>query len=182
MRAATITSLSSQELGGALLEELLDVYRVVWGFSTGSERPRRWADEYLPLHAKSDGFRFLAARANRRLVGYAYGYTAQAGQWTTDQLAAAMDEDARRGWMEPPPFEVVTLGVHPDFRRQGIGSRLLGALVTALPHRRGVLWTEPERGDALAFYARHGWHIVVTAAEIDARQAVIMGRELSASR
>lgn len=178
MGTATIRRVPCSELGEPLLEALSALYRAVWRFPVGSERPSRRAQEYLPQHAKLEGFRFLVTLIDERIVAYSYGYTAREGQWTSDQLLAAMGERVRTEWMQPPPFEVVTIAVDPDFQRRGIGSRLLTTLLADLLHRRAVLWTESERQGALNFYARQGWTAIVPEAEIESRWAVVLGKRM----
>jgi ribosomal protein S18 acetylase RimI-like enzyme len=179
---AEIRSLSPTELSRPLLEEVGALYRVVWGFPTRSDRPHRWAEEYLPQHARSESFRFLLALRNGRIIGYTYGYTSHEGQWTTDQIICALDPEARAEWIEPRPFEVVTIAVDPGFQRQGIGTRLLTRLLAGLPHSRAILWTEAERRAALAFYASQGWRAIVSDVEIESRRAVVLGKPLRLSR
>jgi ribosomal protein S18 acetylase RimI-like enzyme len=175
---AEIRSLSPRELRGLLLEELGALYRVVWGFPIGSERPHRWAEEYLPQHARSESFRFLLALRDGRIIGYTYGYTGHEGQWTTDQIISALAPEVRAEWIEPRPFEVVTIAVDPGFQRQGIGTRLLTRLLAGLPHSRAILWTEAERRAALAFYSCRGWRAIVSDVEIEGRRAVVLGKRL----
>jgi GNAT superfamily N-acetyltransferase len=175
---AGIRSVSPRALSGQLLKELGALYRVVWGFPIGSERPHRWAEEYLPQHARSEGFRFLIALRDGRIIGYTYGYTGEEGHWTTNHIIAALDAEMRAGWMEPRPFEVVTIAVDPGFQRQGVGTRLLTTLLAGLPHSRAILWTEAERRAALAFYAGHGWCAIVSDVEIEGRRAVVLGKRL----
>ena len=121
-----------------------------------------WARDWLPRHSERDAFRFLVAIADDGTVaGFAYGYTGGAGQWWTDRVAAAMDEESRRGWLEPPHFEVVELHVRPEDQRSGVGSRLLDALLAGLPHRQALLSTQVDNDKARPFYEKHGWEVVV---------------------
>jgi ribosomal protein S18 acetylase RimI-like enzyme len=121
-----------------------------------------WARAWLPRHAQREGFRFFAALDETgRVIGFAYGYTGGAGQWWTDRVAAAMDEEARRRWLEPPHYEVVELHVSPESQRGGVGSRLLERLLHGLPHAQALLSTQVENEKARPFYERHGWEVVV---------------------
>jgi ribosomal protein S18 acetylase RimI-like enzyme len=121
-----------------------------------------WAREWLPRHAERDWFRFFAALdGTGRVGGFAYGYTGGAGQWWTDRVAAAMDEEARGVWLEPPHYEVVELHVAPERQRGGVGSQLLDALLDGLPHNQALLSTQVENTKARPFYEKHGWEVVV---------------------
>lgn len=121
-----------------------------------------WARDWLPRHADREGFRFFVALDDDGSVaGFAYGYTGGAGQWWTDRVAAAMDEEARREWLEPPHFEVVELHVRPEGQRGGVGTRLLEELLAGLPHRQALLSTQVDNAKARPFYEKHGWLVVV---------------------
>ncbi|MEZ4320223.1 MAG: ribosomal protein S18-alanine N-acetyltransferase [Myxococcota bacterium] len=56
--------------------------------------------------------------------------------------------------------ELLTVGVHPDARRQGIASALLGALHDAWREhdvQQGFLEVRATNGGARALYVAHGW-------------------------
>jgi ribosomal protein S18 acetylase RimI-like enzyme len=145
-------------LRGALLDQIKEVHRRAGAGAATDE----WAREWLPRHTRRDWFRFFAALAESGAVeGFAYGYTGGAGQWWTDRVAAAMDEEARRSWLEPPHYEVVELHVHPESQRGGVGSLLLEALVAGLPHAHALLSTQVDNAKARPFYEKHGWQVVV---------------------
>jgi ribosomal protein S18 acetylase RimI-like enzyme len=147
----------------------------VWIGST-EERLR----EILPRHAGRAGFRFLAARDARQLVGVAYGYLGAPGQWWHDIVSRAMTPEQRRRWIAPGHFEVVELHVHPDFRRRGIGGRLHDTLLDGLESRTAVLSTQADNRPALALYEGRGWEIVVPALRFApaAEEYAILGRDL----
>ena len=106
--------------------------------------------------------RYIVARAGEVVAGYA-------GLWVV------VDEG-----------HITTFGVHPDFRRQGIGKRMLvhlADLTTTLGGRRLTLEVRPSNEPAKALYAqfgfapagvRHGYYtddgedaIVMTTADLD---------------
>ena len=143
---------------GELLDQIRDVHRRAGAGAATDE----WALEWLPRHAERDAFRFFAGvDESGRVAGFAYGYTGGAGQWWTDRVAAAMDEEERRSWLEPPHFEVVELHVAPEHQRHGVGSQLLAALLAALPHPHALLSTQVDNEKARSFYEKHGWRVVV---------------------
>jgi ribosomal protein S18 acetylase RimI-like enzyme len=122
---------------------------------------RQRIDEILPRHAERDGFRFRAAFAGERLVGFAYGYLGAEGQWWHDIVAEAMDETDLQVWLAPGHFEFVELHVRRDARRQGIGGRLHDALLEGLDSPTAVLSTQTDNEPALSLYRGRGWEIVV---------------------
>ncbi|HET7045420.1 MAG TPA: GNAT family N-acetyltransferase [Gaiellaceae bacterium] len=141
-----------------MLEQVKDVHRRAGAGASTNE----WAHEWLPRHAARDAFRFLAALDEEGAVaGFAYGYTGGRGQWWTDRVSAALDEDLRARWLVPPHFEVVELHVRPEGQRRGLGSRLLDALLDGLPHRQALLSTQVDNAKARPFYEKHGWEVVV---------------------
>jgi ribosomal protein S18 acetylase RimI-like enzyme len=138
---------------------LHDVYEIYALALDGEVAPRDdFRDGQLARHAPRDDFVFLGATDDDdRLVGIAYGYTGGYGQWWTDNVAAALDDDARLEWIDPPHFEVVELHVHPDRQRRGTGKALLDELLARQPQDRAVLTMNPASPKASAFYAREGW-------------------------
>ena len=82
--------------------------------------------------------RYIVARAGERLVGFA-------GMWL-------MVDDAH----------VTTFGVHPDWRRQGIGRQLLLNLIelsVAIGARRMTLEVRPSNESAQALYQAFGFEV-----------------------
>jgi GNAT superfamily N-acetyltransferase len=168
----------------AELDAVFEIYCAALNAPAAAVETQRWRDETLPRHAQRRDFIFLGAReADRKLVGIAYGYTGEAGQWWNDLVAAALDDETRRAWLEPPHFEVVELHVHPERQRQGTGTRLLDELLRRQPHDRAVLTADPARPQSLPFYGKHGWQSlgdVCFAAGSPAR--VVLGKRLERQR
>lgn len=171
------------ELAGPLLDEVYDVYCSALEIDPEDERSRAWREETLPRHAERDDFVFLLARAwgrDRRVVGFAYGYTGAYGQWWTDRVAPSLDERARRDWIDAPHFEVCELHVDPGRQRRGLGGRLLDELLALQPHDRAVLTANPAKPQPLPFYRKHGW---VELGEVSFGggfpQYAVLGRRLS---
>jgi len=171
--AAGITS-----AGPAQAAELHEVYAAVFGRPPFNESPSeaaRWRDESLPKHAARAGFRMRAAREDGRLVGFAYGYTGERGQWWTDQMAAAITPEVAASWLGGH-FEFVTLAVLPTHERQGIGTALHDALLADLPHRTALLTTTAdETAPARRLYHRQGWQLL--AAPV-LENAALLGKRL----
>jgi ribosomal protein S18 acetylase RimI-like enzyme len=130
------------------------VHRSALGVGAVSDE---WVDESLPRHAGREGFTFLVARSEDRLVGFGYGYTGAYGQWWTERVAHALTAEQRAEWLDPPHFEVVELHVRPSFQGRGVGSLLLAQLLTRQPHDRALLTTQAGSRQARGFYAKNGW-------------------------
>ncbi len=59
-----------------------------------------WRVALWDRHAARAGFRLARARDGDRLVGFAYGYTGDRGQWWTDQAARVLPpRRPRPGWV-----------------------------------------------------------------------------------
>jgi ribosomal protein S18 acetylase RimI-like enzyme len=140
---------------------------------------RARVDEILPRHVARDGFRFLGAFAERRLVGFVYGYRGLPGQWWHDRVAAALGLDGERRWLAPGHFEFTELHVRPEFRRRGVGGSLHDALLEGIDAPTAVLSTQTDNEPAIALYAGRGWQVIVPYLDFGSgRPFLIMGRDL----
>jgi ribosomal protein S18 acetylase RimI-like enzyme len=117
-----------------------------------------WSEGTLATHVRRAGFRFVAARvrADGPPLGFAYGYTGQAGQWWHDIVARALGPAMAVRWMRNN-FEFVELAVAPSIQGRGIGARLHDALLADLPHPSAVLSTAQAETPALRLYRSRGW-------------------------
>jgi ribosomal protein S18 acetylase RimI-like enzyme len=148
-------------VGEAEILELWAVYDAVFGDYGDIDvwRQRTW-----DLHAAREGFRLARARESvdgqDRLVGFAYGYTGEHGQWWTDRAAEVLDPGVAAEWLGGH-FELVSLGVLGPARGRGVGGALLRTLTEGLPHNRWILMTTSDADDpARHLYAREGWQMV----------------------
>ena len=64
-----------------------------------------------------------AAQDDDALVGFAYGYVGERGQWWSDRVVEALPVAVTDVWVGGH-FEFVELAVLPDYRGQGIGGLL----------------------------------------------------------
>ena len=118
-----------------------------------------FATDQLPTHAAREDFKLVAAR-EENVVGFAYGFTGQRGQWWSDRIAAAVGPELAAEWIGGH-FEVVELAVLPAFRRQGIGAALMQELMRGLPNSRALLTTYADDRPAPRLYRRLGWRLLV---------------------
>jgi ribosomal protein S18 acetylase RimI-like enzyme len=119
-----------------------------------------WREAVWDRHSVRDGFRLSRAFERSVLVGFAYGYTGDGGQWWTDNARKVLDPQIADAWLGGH-FEVVSVGVVGAARRSGIGRGLMHALLDGLPHERLLLMTTSDPSDpARGLYSSEGWQIL----------------------
>jgi len=153
--------------------ELWPVYEAVFG-----DQPdyRTWREAVWDKHTARSGFRLARAYRDDCLVGFAYGYTGQSGQWWTDNARKVLEPEVAEAWLGGH-FELVSIGVTVAARHSGIGRGLMHALLERLPHERLLLMTSSDPSDpARLLYASERWHVLGRGIG-DA--TVIMGRRLA---
>jgi ribosomal protein S18 acetylase RimI-like enzyme len=165
------TAAEAQDRAGAVYA----VYDEVFG-DAGSERS--WRAGAFDRHCAREEFRLAAALDDDegsdvagRLVGFAYGYVGQRGQWWPDKVAAALPQVVADSWVGGH-FEFVELGVLPRYRRRRIGLRLHDALLAGTEHRRALLGTDDAETPAVLLYRSRGWRKLGNLT----REVAVMGR------
>lgn len=144
--------------------------------------PRTQADAYADLFGyvlTRDDAVWVASREDGTLLGLAYGHRwqwdAQTDQWSS-QLRDRLGREATR--LEDS-FAVYLLAVHPSVQRQGLGGRLLEALLSTAGATRAWLQTRDEATPARALYLRKGWTEVGHGPDApDGRPGLVMGLNL----
>jgi ribosomal protein S18 acetylase RimI-like enzyme len=133
------------------------VYLAVFGDYPGFDE---WRDAVWDRHRVRSGFRLARAYDGAALVGFAYGYTGEPGQWWTDNAREVLEPEVADRWLGGH-FEVVSLGVLETARGAGTGRRLLRALTTGLEHERLLLMTTADPADpARRLYGSEGWRVI----------------------
>jgi GNAT superfamily N-acetyltransferase len=136
------------------VDELLDVYAEAMEVPPASARSRR---SIVAAHLQRPGLRaVIAVEDGGRMVGVAYGYRGQPGQWWHDQVRDALTGEQAREWLTDA-FEVCELHVRPAQQGTGLGRRLLEALLAGVPSRTAVLTTPDAETRARRFYRCGGW-------------------------
>jgi len=146
-----------------LADELAAVYRAAFGAPGYDEPPEaaeRFRTEQLPHHADRAGFRCVIARIDDWVVGFAYGYTGDFGQWWTDWVASRVPVEVVAEWLGGH-FEFVEMAVDPSAQGRGIGQALHNRLLAGLPHRRAMLTTYCDDRAAPRLYRRSGWRLLM---------------------
>jgi|tagenome__1003787_1003787.scaffolds.fasta_scaffold20562612_2 ribosomal protein S18 acetylase RimI-like enzyme len=132
-----------------------------------------WRKGVWDAHNNRSGFRLARAFDDGDLVGFAYGYQGEPGQWWTDNAGKVLDRQAASTWLGGH-FEVVSIGVVPPARGSGVGRGLLRALTEGLPHERLLLMTTSDASDpARRLYSSEGWRVIGPGI---GRDTVIMGK------
>ena len=146
------------------------VYETIFGDYSDRET---WRGDVWDKHSVRSGFRLARAYDADVLVGFAYGYTGERGQWLSDNLRKVLEPEVAEAWLGGH-FELVSIGVVDAARRGGIGRGLMHALLDGLPHDRLLLMTSSDPSDpARRFYASEGWHVLGPGV---GEATVIMGR------
>lgn len=134
----------------------------VWTATFGPvEDPDGWADSPWDRHRFRSGYRLALAHDDGRLVGFAWGYTGQRGQYWSDFIARELGSKVD-GWVDGH-FEFVELAVIPEARGLGIGGQLHDTLLADLDHHRALLATSSDPDDpAVRLYSSRGWVSLAT--------------------
>lgn len=140
--------------------KVLDHADEVLALMTASLGPPESGDDRLDTlrrHGERPSFSFQAALLEGAgLVGSAYGYVGDRGEWFPDQLMARLPADVASEWVGGH-FEFVTLAVHPEHEGAGIGTRLHDEVMADLPAARALLMTESGESRAVRLYRDRGW-------------------------
>jgi ribosomal protein S18 acetylase RimI-like enzyme len=109
------------------------------------------------------GFRAVVARTTQtssQTAGFATGWITES-PFRVDRAYGDVVRQLGEGAVERHligALEVDELAVPAQFRRGGLGGRLLAELVADAPRGRAWLLTSAQNLEAIAFYRRRGWH------------------------
>lgn len=156
--------LADSELGRAT-PGIIEVYRATFTVPPWDETEEdvQWFSERLSEHARRARFRCAVAGEDDdgRVVGFAYGYDVEPGEWWYDVAWRALGRASVLRWLSDS-FELVELAVMPYARGNGIGGRLHDTLLARLSCQTAVLTTLDGDTPAKLFYRRRGWDTLVT--------------------
>jgi ribosomal protein S18 acetylase RimI-like enzyme len=159
-----ITQISVQEIE-TVENQIVDVYRKAFAAPPYSmQETDVWQfASILPRHMYRKGFRCFVAKevveqkqAERRILGFAYGYIGETGQWWHDLVARGLGREAAKEWLTDV-FEVTELAVLPAVQGKGIGGKLHDALLHGLSQRTAVLSTAEVETVAVKLYQKRKW-------------------------
>jgi ribosomal protein S18 acetylase RimI-like enzyme len=133
-----------------------------------------WRDGVWARHRERPGFSLVVGREDGDIVGLAWGYVGDRGQYWSDWVSSGVPASVAREWIGGH-FEVAELLVAPDHRRHGVGRSLLGALLERTTASRALLTVRDSALAAHALYASSGW-IAIGRLEPD---VTVMGLHLA---
>lgn len=131
-----------------------------------AEPPMHWSVGQSAEHREtlerlmgSPGFGVVLAHAGERLVGFAYGRTLATDTHWWDNFLSPVPAEVTA---ERPgrTFAVIDVGAQRAWRGQGLGRRLLEALLADRTEERATLAVEPEAERSQGFYRHLGWQRV----------------------
>ena len=156
---ATEFALLTPDEAQSLRPELVNIYRAAFGMPPHNETESqlmRFA-RALPDHIECAGFKICVGKnSERQIIGFAYGYTGQPGQWWYDSVARGLGEKRSAEW-QSDCFEFMEFAVVPSAQGQGIGGRIHDILLQAVPNTNALLSTPRLETLALYLYRRRGW-------------------------
>ena len=167
----------SREQLAAGCDDLLAVYADAMDVDLWSARARR---SIVLAHVQRPGLRTVVAHEQGQLVGVAYGYLGERGQWWHDQVHRALDPHAAALWLSST-FEVCELHVRQAHQGTGLGRELLDELLVDQPASTAVLSTPDSETRARGFYRAAGWVDLVRQLVFpgDPREFAVLGLHLN---
>lgn len=155
-----------RRLGTREFQELFPVAFQIFADAMGY--PDSYVEPRIRLATTQLGYPSLLAfgafDARGRMVGFAYGYRAQRGQWWADEVARALHlpaSDRSRDWLEDA-FELCEIHVSPDAQGHGTGRALLRALTDVQPAEVVILSTPSGPTKAAGLYEAEGYHPIAS--------------------
>jgi ribosomal protein S18 acetylase RimI-like enzyme len=151
------------------------------GFVCGSEDVARHYRAFMRRHLLSS-LPAVASRVvrNPRLAGAVLQRVWKVGRMNLAARRPGADRLPAQG-PSLPPASLMTIGVHPDYRRQGIGERLVQAFTFEMG-KRGVprikLGVRADNAGARKLYERLGWRQVPTASGDGEGESCMYVREI----
>jgi GNAT superfamily N-acetyltransferase len=141
--------------------------------------------ELMRRHASGPRFRAWHAReaSSGQIVGFAYGFHGQGGQWWYDAVWTAVSRSAGAGyaaaWLADC-LEIAEVHLYKQHQRAGVGTRLLMALTSGRSERTAVLSTPDRETTARRLYRRLGFSELVTGYNFPGGSPpyIVMGAEL----
>lgn len=144
------------------LDVLLATYEAAMRPPTGQLPGRHMIME---RHTGHPDFHAFVAERSRTVVGFAYGFRGEAGQWwhdvVRDQLVRVGGSEHAAHWLDDA-WEVAELHVHPSAQGEGLGRGLITSLCAGRPERTVVLSTLDARTPARNLYRSLGMTDLLT--------------------
>jgi GNAT superfamily N-acetyltransferase len=160
----------------ARMDDVLAVYAAAMEVPLAAAMTRRGI---LLSHLDRRSLRAVAALEDEQLIGIAYGYVGERGQWWHDQVAASLTSQQQATWLQDA-FEVCELHVRPERQGIGLGRHLLDTLLADTDSPTAVLTTPDRQTRARRFYRAGGWQDLVRGLRFpgDPRSFAVLGKSL----
>jgi GNAT superfamily N-acetyltransferase len=160
----------------ARMDDVLAVYAAAMEVPLAAAMTRRGI---LLSHLDRRSLRAVAALEDEQLIGIAYGYVGERGQWWHDQVAASLTPQQQATWLQDA-FEVCELHVRPERQGIGLGRHLLDTLLADTDSPTAVLTTPDRQTRARRFYRAGGWQDLVRGLRFpgDPRSFAVLGKSL----
>lgn len=134
-----------------------EVYRLYDAVFGDQPDPSDWRANMYDPHRAREGFRLSVAHDDGTLVGFAWGYVGEHGQYWSDLVVSALPAEITEQWVGGH-FEFVELAVLDTYRRRGVGVRLHDRLLDGVSADRALLSTDnDETAAAVRLYRSRGW-------------------------
>jgi ribosomal protein S18 acetylase RimI-like enzyme len=163
MAIATLTELGPSEFLGQL-DVMLHIYANAMDADLAMLPGRR---ELMRRHSGYPSFLALHARAEPAgpVVGFAYGFHGEGGQWWYDAVSSALVKATgrrrARRWMADC-LEVAEVHVDKSHQHCGVGTAMLTRLTSGRPELTAVLSTPDRDTTARRLYRRMGFSDLLT--------------------
>jgi ribosomal protein S18 acetylase RimI-like enzyme len=152
-RPAVQIQLAGPQAAAGLADRIWPCYQVVFGDFTDRET---WRRDMFERHAARAGYRLAVATDGGVVVGFAWGYIGQRGQYWTDLVCEVLPQNVTDDWVGGH-FEFVELAALPAYRGRGLGSRLHDTLIAGVRQRCLLSTADDPTDPAVRLYLRRGW-------------------------
>ena len=154
-------SVQPMPLHGPLFKGAIRVYGEAFAEPPYSDplRGQEVSQRLRDLHHRRRGYRALVALSETGgVLGMAYGYCSETGQWWHDTVARRLAPEVAEDWLGDA-YELVEIAVAPTSQGMGIGTELIHRLLDGIAQRTCVLSTRPD-STAPRLYEREGFMTV----------------------
>ncbi|MGE7881448.1 GNAT family N-acetyltransferase [Bacillus sp. NPDC094077] len=113
--------------------------------------------ERIKRHIEYTDFKgIVVINDENEVVGFTYGYCSLEGQHYNQLMREALNLEQVDQWLQDC-FEFVELAVHPQYRNEGLGTKLHNELLEGISNGTSVLTTQIDNEKARSLYERLDW-------------------------
>jgi GNAT superfamily N-acetyltransferase len=147
-------------------------------YGEGEEQGAAFAERVERYARERDGFRFVVAVEDSKVMGVCLAVLAGPGDWWRDKAAAALERAVADRWLGGSCLEVVHVAVPPFAQRRGIGRLMHDVLIGGRPAPTGILACHPAAVPAQLFYQALGWTVLTRNFPAGGEDFWLMARDL----